>query len=150
MGIFVSLYGPFRDCLKRVVLVPAHGPRPQPKPDPSLEYFGACRAVPGPCFVSCFGPAHQTRPKYTHILIWLSIQTNEWRWLSNQTMNIATLLYYAFNQTKNGAFSVLLAKHGMKWLHSQKLEWSRSILIRTGHKNRKPNTETEKTGTGTK
>jgi hypothetical protein len=30
---------------------------------------------------------------------------------------------------KNGAFFVLLAKHIMKWLHSQKLEWSRPILI---------------------
>jgi hypothetical protein len=26
MGLFVPLYGPFRACLKRVVLVPAHGP----------------------------------------------------------------------------------------------------------------------------
>jgi hypothetical protein len=32
MRLFVPLYGPFRDCLKWVVLVPAHGPRPQPKP----------------------------------------------------------------------------------------------------------------------
>jgi hypothetical protein len=26
MGLFVPLYGPFRACLKRAVLVPAHGP----------------------------------------------------------------------------------------------------------------------------
>jgi hypothetical protein len=26
MSLFVPLYGPFRACLKRVVLVPAHGP----------------------------------------------------------------------------------------------------------------------------
>jgi hypothetical protein len=26
MGLFVPLYGPFRACLKRDVLVPAHGP----------------------------------------------------------------------------------------------------------------------------
>jgi hypothetical protein len=36
LGLFVPLYGPFRACLKRVVLVPAHGLRPQPK-------LGSCR-----------------------------------------------------------------------------------------------------------
>jgi hypothetical protein len=30
MGLFMPLYGPFRVCLKRAVLVPAHGQRPQP------------------------------------------------------------------------------------------------------------------------
>jgi hypothetical protein len=35
MGLFVPLYGTFCACLKRavLVLVPAHGPRPRPKPD---------------------------------------------------------------------------------------------------------------------
>jgi hypothetical protein len=32
MCLFVPLYGPFRACLKYVVL--AHGPRPRPNPDP--------------------------------------------------------------------------------------------------------------------
>jgi hypothetical protein len=44
MGLFVPLYGPFRAYLKRVVLVPAHGPRPRPKPGPALKYFGSGRA----------------------------------------------------------------------------------------------------------
>jgi hypothetical protein len=44
MSLFVHLYGPFRACLKRVVLVPAHGLRPQPKPGPTLKYFVSCRA----------------------------------------------------------------------------------------------------------
>jgi hypothetical protein len=34
MGLLVPLYGPFRVCLKQAVLVPAHGPRPRPKPGP--------------------------------------------------------------------------------------------------------------------
>jgi hypothetical protein len=33
MCIFVSLYGLFRVCFKRVMLVPVHGPQPRPKPD---------------------------------------------------------------------------------------------------------------------
>jgi hypothetical protein len=44
MGLSVPLYEPFRACLKRVMLVPAHGPRPRPKPSPALKYFGLCRA----------------------------------------------------------------------------------------------------------
>jgi hypothetical protein len=56
MGLFVSLYGPFRACLKRVVLVPAHGPRPRPKPDPALKYFESCRAWTV-LFFPCFGLA---------------------------------------------------------------------------------------------
>jgi hypothetical protein len=43
MGLFVSLYGHFRACLKRVVLVPVHGPRPRPKPGPALKYSVSCR-----------------------------------------------------------------------------------------------------------
>jgi hypothetical protein len=42
MGLFVPLYGSFCVCLKRAVLVPAHGPRPRPKPGPTLKYFGSC------------------------------------------------------------------------------------------------------------
>jgi hypothetical protein len=34
MSLFVPLYGSFRVCLKRVVLVPAHGPWPRSKPGP--------------------------------------------------------------------------------------------------------------------
>jgi hypothetical protein len=67
MGLFMPLYEPFRACLKRAVLMPARGPRPRPKPDPTLKYFMSCRDVPGPCFFSCFGPAHQARPKCTPI-----------------------------------------------------------------------------------
>jgi hypothetical protein len=46
-------------------------------PNPA-RYNGSCRpgtklfsgrAVPGPCFFSCFGPAHQARPKCTPILV---------------------------------------------------------------------------------
>ena len=44
MGLFMPLYGSFRACLKRAVLVPAHGPRPRPKPDPTLKYFVLCCA----------------------------------------------------------------------------------------------------------
>ena len=44
MGLFVPLYGPFCACLKRAMLVPAHGPRPRPKPDPALKYFVLCHA----------------------------------------------------------------------------------------------------------
>jgi hypothetical protein len=44
MGFFVPLYGLFRACLKRAVLVPAYGPRPRPKPGPALKYFVSCRA----------------------------------------------------------------------------------------------------------
>jgi hypothetical protein len=62
MGLFVPLYGPFRACLKRAVLVPAHGPRPQPKPGPTLKYFGSCRAWTV-LFFLCFGPAHQAWSK---------------------------------------------------------------------------------------
>jgi hypothetical protein len=40
MSLFVPLYGPFHAYLKRVVLVPVHGPRPWPKPGPIF------RAVP--------------------------------------------------------------------------------------------------------
>jgi hypothetical protein len=50
MCLFVPLYGPFHVCLKRAVLVPAHGPRPRPKPGPALKYFVSCRAVLGSCF----------------------------------------------------------------------------------------------------
>jgi hypothetical protein len=43
MGIFVSLYGPFRACLKQAVLVPAHRLRPRPKPGliPDTKIFQA-------------------------------------------------------------------------------------------------------------
>jgi hypothetical protein len=37
MCLFAPLYGPFRACLKRVVLVPAHGLRPRSKPDPIYQ-----------------------------------------------------------------------------------------------------------------
>jgi hypothetical protein len=65
MGLFVPLYGSFRVCLKWVVLVPAHGPRPQPKPGPTLKYFGLCCAWA--MLFSCFGAARQARPKCTPI-----------------------------------------------------------------------------------
>jgi hypothetical protein len=57
MGLFVPLYGPFRACLKRVVLVPAHGPRPRPKPGPTLKYFVSCRAWAVLFFVLRAGPS---------------------------------------------------------------------------------------------
>jgi hypothetical protein len=41
MGLFVPLYGSFRACLKRVVLVPAHGRDLGPNP---ARYIGPCRA----------------------------------------------------------------------------------------------------------
>jgi hypothetical protein len=63
MGLFVPLY---RACLKRVVLVPAHGPWPRPKPGPTLKYSG--RVMPEPCFFLCFGSVHQARPKCTSIV----------------------------------------------------------------------------------
>jgi hypothetical protein len=65
IGIFVSLYEPFRACLKRVVLVPAHGPWPRPKPGPALKYFGPCRAWAVLFFVLRAGPSG--RPKCTPI-----------------------------------------------------------------------------------
>jgi hypothetical protein len=67
MGLFVPLYVPFRTYLKQVVLVPAHGSRPQSKPGPALKYFGSCRT----CIVlfSCLGPNHLTRPKYAPIVV---------------------------------------------------------------------------------
>jgi hypothetical protein len=47
MGLFMPLYGSFRACLKRAVLVPAHGPRPRPdisgRVGPALKYFVPCR-----------------------------------------------------------------------------------------------------------
>jgi hypothetical protein len=55
MGLFVPLYGLFRACLKRVVLVLAHGLRPRPKPDtkifrvvpcPGHDFFPVLRAGP--------------------------------------------------------------------------------------------------------
>jgi hypothetical protein len=65
MGLFVPLYGPFRVCLKRAVLLPAHGPRPRPN---LARYISPCRSDM-PCldraFFPCFGPAHQARPKCT-------------------------------------------------------------------------------------
>jgi hypothetical protein len=44
MDLFVPLYGSFRACLKRVMLMAAQGPRPRPKSGPTLKYFGSCRA----------------------------------------------------------------------------------------------------------
>jgi hypothetical protein len=41
MGLFVPLYGSFRAYLKRVVLVPVHGPDLGPNP---ARYNGSCRA----------------------------------------------------------------------------------------------------------
>jgi hypothetical protein len=41
MGLFVPLHDPFRACLKRVVLVAAHGLRPRPKPDPIYRVVSA-------------------------------------------------------------------------------------------------------------
>jgi hypothetical protein len=73
MGLFVPLYGPFRACLKRAVLVPTHGPWPRPKPGPALNYFGSCR-IWAVLFFPCFGPAHQARPKCTPI----HLSTSEW------------------------------------------------------------------------
>jgi hypothetical protein len=55
MGLFVSLYGPFRACLKRVVLVPAMGRDLGPNP---ARNNGSCR--PGTKIfwdVSCLGRA---------------------------------------------------------------------------------------------
>jgi hypothetical protein len=49
-------------------------------------------------------------------------------WFSNQTKNGAsTALFYS--STKKWGDSVLIAKHKIERLHSQKLEWSRSILL---------------------
>jgi hypothetical protein len=76
MGLFVHLFGPFHVCLKRVVLVPVHGPRPRPKPDPTLKYFESCRVWI--VLFSCFGPAHQARPKYTPIRLGIDVPVVVW------------------------------------------------------------------------
>jgi hypothetical protein len=62
MGLFVPLYGPFRACLKRVVLVSAHGPRPRP----GTKIFRGVSCL-GRAFFPCFGSAHQAWPKCTPI-----------------------------------------------------------------------------------
>jgi hypothetical protein len=75
MGLFVPVYGPFRACLKWVVLVLAHGSwlvtLSQTRPDisgragPALKYFGSCRAWA--VLFSCFGPAHPAAQMYTYM-----------------------------------------------------------------------------------
>jgi hypothetical protein len=64
--MYTYTYGPFRVDLKRVVLVPTHGR--DLGPNPPRHYNISGRAVPGPRFFPCFGPAHQARPKCTPIL----------------------------------------------------------------------------------
>jgi hypothetical protein len=44
MDLFVPLYVSFCVCLKRIVLVPSYGLRPQPKTDLTLNYFGPYHA----------------------------------------------------------------------------------------------------------
>jgi hypothetical protein len=53
--------------------------------------------------------------------------------------NGATPLYYTLQQNKNCSDYVLVAKHRIGQLHSQKLEWSPSILVYT-----QPNTLLDK------
>jgi hypothetical protein len=50
-------------------------------------------------------------------------------WLSNQTMNGMDPFYSTLQPNKKCSGSVLIVKHKMKLLYSQKLEWSRSIPI---------------------
>jgi hypothetical protein len=50
-------------------------------------------------------------------------------WLSNQTKNGAAPLYCTLQPNKKWNDFILLAKHRMERLHSQKLKWSRSIPV---------------------
>jgi hypothetical protein len=59
----------------------------------------------------------------------LSLLSSTLVWFSNQTMNRASLSYSTLQPNKKWSGSVLNARHKMEWLHSQKLEWSRSIPI---------------------
>jgi hypothetical protein len=49
--------------------------------------------------------------------------------LSNQTKNRVGPLYYTFQPNKKWSGSVLLVKHRIERFHSQKQEWSQSILV---------------------
>jgi hypothetical protein len=77
MGLFVPLYGSFRVYLKRAVLVPAHGLRPQPKPGPALKYFAPCCV-----WTVLFSVLHQTRPKCTPITYRAILLSPAWTNLS--------------------------------------------------------------------
>jgi hypothetical protein len=50
-------------------------------------------------------------------------------WLSNQTENEMTPIYYTLQPNKKWSNSVLFAKRRIEQLYSKKLEWSCSILV---------------------
>jgi hypothetical protein len=65
MSLFMPIYESFHACLKRVVLMPAYGPRPRPKSGLTLKYFVSCRAC-AVLFFPWFRPAIKPGPMYTY------------------------------------------------------------------------------------
>jgi hypothetical protein len=89
MGLFVSLYESFRACIKRVVFVPVHGPRPRPdiscSVGPALKYLEV-RHIWAVLFRTSANPSdlagvgdkdqlHAVRPPAYHVPIMFSFQT---------------------------------------------------------------------------